>query len=312
MRIKLDAKENPSFDSEELNNTRMTRLGSRGDNRGSWELDELYYRFPIFNDRGRVTVGGTNISFNDIGENINPVSGILSRFAKRNPLILRESGLGGGLRLALNSEKNIEFIFAYLAEDAGSPLAGNGLFNGSFATLNQLVIKPKERLEFTLDYVRKYQTGNNINVGRSTGSSFGRRPFNRNATASDNFGFAWEWQPSQNFKWGGWWGIALANQKTEADNKATLINWAVALSFPDLFAEGNSAGIIVGMPPKVVYNSLSDRQDPDTSLHVEVLYRYKINEFVNITPGFYIVTAPNHDDRNGPIAVTLVRTQFRF
>lgn len=312
LRIELEAEENPSFDSEELNNTRMTRSRTRGSTNGFWEFDEVYYQFPVFNNRGRVTVSGTSISFSDIGETLNPVSGGLSRFGRRNPFIMRQSGVGGGLRLGLDREKNIELVFAYLAEDAEQPSPGNGLFNGSFGILNQLIIEPTDRLAFTLDYVYKYQTGNDVSIDESTGSSFGRRPFRRNATTANNFGLAWEWQPTQNFKWGGWGGIALADRLVGGDDRATLINWATMLEVLDLFGEGNSAGIVLGMPPKVVYNSISDRQDPDTSFHVEVLYRYKVNRFIHVTPGFYVVTAPNHDDRNSPIWVTIVRTQFRF
>lgn len=312
LRIEIEAQENTNFDSEQLNNTRMTRPRTSGNSDGFWKIDEIHYSFPVLNNRGRAILSGTNIGFNTIAENLNPASAIISRFARRNPLTLRESGRGGGIRLALDREKNWELVVAYLSRNAENTQPGNGLFNSSFAMLNQLVIEPTNRLEFTLDYVRKYQNGARVNLNNSTGSIFGRRPFNRNATAANNFGFAWEWQPTQKFKWGGWWGIALAEQKAGGNNNATLINWATIFSFPDLFAEGNSGGIIIGMPPKVIYNSLEARQDPATSFHFEVSYRYKVNEFINFNPGFYVVTKPNHDPRNSPIWVTLIRTQFRF
>lgn len=311
LKIGLRAIAGSNFDSEELNNTRMTRPGIATSTTDGLELSGFYYRFPILNDRGQVTIA-ENVTFSTVGEKINPVSGVLSRFGNRNPLILRDGGNGAALRLGIDRAKTVELIISYLAEDSEQVLAGNGLFNGSFATLSQLFIKPTDNFKITLDYVYKYQTGASVDMHRSTGSPFARRPFEENATKSDNLGFAWEWELSENFQWGGWFGIAFPYQLAGGNNNATLINWATALSFPDLFAEGNSGGIIIGMPPKVVYNSISNRQDPNTSFHFEVLYNYKITEFLTITPGFFVATSPNHDDRNSPIWVTLIRTKFSF
>ena len=53
-------------------------------------------------------------------------------------------------------------------------------------------------------------------------------------------------------------------------------------------------------------------KDPDTSVHVEIFYRYAINDFIAITPGLFVITNPNHDEDNETLWVGSVRTQFRF
>ena len=311
--VTWQSRELPTFDSEELNNTQMTRLRTRGDTEGKFIIDEVFYRFPIFKDRGRAIVGIKGIGLNDLGSSLNPAAGSLSRFGRRNPFTLRGGGnAGGGLRLDLDPEGIFQLSLGYLGEDAEDPRENRGLFNGSFSILTQLLIEPNDNFEFAFDYVYKYQTSRDVNVTSSTGSFVGRRPFERNDTASNNFGFSFEWEINPQLDLGGWWGIALAEQKSGGDNNATLHNWALGLSFLDLFAEGNRGGIIVGMPSKLTYNSISDRVDRDTSIHWEVLYSHRVNKYITIIPGFYAVTNPNHDDRNDTIWVTVVRTEFEF
>lgn len=54
------------------------------------------------------------------------------------------------------------------------------------------------------------------------------------------------------------------------------------------------------------------REDEATSLHFEVFYRYKVNNNVWITPGFFAVTNPGHIKDNNTIYAGTVRTTFRF
>ncbi|WP_374939426.1 iron uptake porin [Tolypothrix sp. FACHB-123] len=54
------------------------------------------------------------------------------------------------------------------------------------------------------------------------------------------------------------------------------------------------------------------RKDEATSLHFEVFYRFRINDNLSITPGFFVVTNPGHIADNDMIFVGTVRTTFRF
>lgn len=65
------------------------------------------------------------------------------------------------------------------------------------------------------------------------------------------------------------------------------------------------------MPPKLLD---IDRglDDPDTSLHFEGFYTFRVNEYIAINPGFYVITNPEHDSRNDTILVGLIRTVFSF
>ncbi len=54
------------------------------------------------------------------------------------------------------------------------------------------------------------------------------------------------------------------------------------------------------------------REDEATSLHFEFFYRYKANDNIWITPGFFFVTNPGHIEDNDTIYVGTLRTTFRF
>ncbi|NET04825.1 MAG: iron uptake porin [Symploca sp. SIO2B6] len=54
------------------------------------------------------------------------------------------------------------------------------------------------------------------------------------------------------------------------------------------------------------------QEDDATSLHFEVFYRFKVNDSLWITPGFFFVTNPGHIEDNDTIFVGTIRTTFRF
>ena len=54
------------------------------------------------------------------------------------------------------------------------------------------------------------------------------------------------------------------------------------------------------------------REDEATSLHFEFFYRFKVNDNIWITPGFFFVTNPGHIEDNDTLYVGTIRTTFRF
>ena len=54
------------------------------------------------------------------------------------------------------------------------------------------------------------------------------------------------------------------------------------------------------------------QEDEATSLHFELFYRFKVNDNISVTPGFFMVTNPGHIADNDNIYVGTVRTTFRF
>ena len=131
---------------------------------------------------------------------------------------------------------------------------------------------------------------------------------------------------------------------------AEVATFTLSLGYSDPFGrEGDLFGFIFGMPPKLVkadpetvgvpvpfFENVIQNEDPTpvtdnnpninnverqqvvgqedeaTSLHFEFFYRFKVNDNIFITPGFFFVTNPGHIEDNETIYVGTIRTTYRF
>ncbi|NMG08438.1 hypothetical protein DP117_16660 [Brasilonema sp. UFV-L1] len=304
--------------------TSMTRFALDASSFGDSDLfvENLYYRFPI-GKKITAWIGPRTLNFpiyvptlNSL--NGNPFQGGFSRFGQFNPTVYRPGFDGAGAAVAYKFSDQLQAHVAYIADGFFANRPDKGLFNDSSqAAIAQLTISPSKQFDLGLTYTRKYfptNSGNNLTGG--TGSAFARNPFGQNATTSDNFGLEFSWKVSQRFTLGGWFGYTQAHQEVGGDNDATIINGALTFSFPDLFQQGNIGGITIGIPPKVTSNDFrlagQQREDPDTSLHIETFYTFRVNNNIRITPIVYLITKPEHNGNNDPILVGVLRTSFSF
>ncbi len=318
LRTRLQAVNVARLDS--TTGTVMSRLGFDGESDNELLLERLEYRFPV-TDNMRVWLAATGVSQEHIIPVTNPLfessgSGALSRFARRNPAIYRQPN-GAGVGVEYKFGDLFRLYGAYLAGNANTPTSKNGLFDGSYSATAQLTATPIENLEVSLAYSNSYFPGGDVNVSGSTGSGLARRPFTNDvATSSNNLGVqaSFGFEPVTVSGWVGW-SLAEA-QVSDGDvssgDTATLFNWALNVGVPDLVKEGSLLGFIVGQPPKVIENDVSGREDPDTSLHFEALFKYPITRRISITPGFFVITNPDHNSDNNTIWVGTMRTQFSF
>ena len=210
-----------------------------------------------------------------------------------------------------------------MARGANNPTSGQGLFNGDYAALAQLAVKPTDNFRFGLTYVRSFYPENEVLVSGGTGSQQANQPFGRGiATSADHIGLQFSYRISPNLNFSGWGGLSFAsaqgdgfnedaNSFVEQGNKATMYNWAVTLALLDVGSEGSLLGFTVGQPPKVSFNS-GGREDPDSAWHLEAQYRYQINDNIAINPGFFVVLNPENNSRNNSIWVGIIRTIFEF
>ncbi|MBS0015609.1 MAG: carbohydrate porin [Arthrospira sp. SH-MAG29] len=316
LKTRLQVYDNPNLSDFDLTNSLMTRTPFDGTSNGV-ELDDLYYRFPAFNDRAQIFIGANSLDLDDTMEVLTPFNsdgtGSISMFGQRNPAIFRgPEGAGVGANFAFGDRDRYRLNLSYLAGNASDATAGNGLFNGSNTASAQFVFEPTEKLGFAVEYARKYFTNGGVEVAGGTGSWIADRPFGDNATTSDNLGFQLNWRLTNSFQLGGWFGATWANQQNNGSDSATILNWAVTLGFPDLLREGDTGALIVGMPPKVTSHDRPSLENSDTSLHIEAFYHFPFSEYISITPGGYFITNPGHNDRNATIFVGTLRTTFQF
>jgi hypothetical protein len=311
---------------------------------GSVGLYYLGYRFPIFKDKGTVFITATGGELSDFTETLNPLfdsdgQGALSGFGIRNPIYRHisgrltglSSGTGAGANFNINDQFNIAVGYlapnalaaqsTALSQDGALSFGGNngGLFGGDYAAIAQLTYKPTKTLGFGLTYVRTYQNSFLTNLGGGSGTFRAGLPFLNTPTSADSAGLEFTWQPSSRFAISGWAGATFATAKSGSNapvvndgDKATILNGAIALAFPDLLIPGNLGGIIFGVEPQVTSSTSFIGKDPNTNFHIEALYRVKINDNISITPGVIAIINPEGNSSNDPIVIGTVRTTFSF
>jgi hypothetical protein len=311
---RLNARNTPDLGNA-ATGTNMTKLSYEGGGANEFTVDKLWYQFPL-GDKTTIRVDATGGEFYNNVNNFNPLlasdgQGAISRFGRFNPIYRLATG-GAGATANFKLGDKVTLSAGFLANGANDPSSENGLFDGSNAALAQIAFKPSKTFDIGLTYVRSYNRGlpgNNNPLSGSTGSVLANAPFGNVATTADNFGLQASFKFSPQIVASGWVGYSSANSQA-SNAEADIWNWAVTLAFPDLGKKGNLAGIIVGMPPKVT--SSSGAEDPDSSLHVEALYRYQLNNNISITPGLVVIFNPNHDDSRDTIYVGAVRATFSF
>ncbi|MGF1491893.1 MAG: iron uptake porin [Microcoleaceae cyanobacterium] len=314
LRTRLEVSDIPNLSRTGSTNTLMTRLGTDGGD-GTFELDDLFYQFPVFDGNGEVFIGANSLDMDDLNEVINPLrstgAGVASRFGRRIPTTTRGPE-GTGVIFKYNFADVALLSIGYLSGDAADANDGRGLFNGSQSAGAQVLFEPVDGVELAVGYARQYFREDDVSVSGSTGSFIANRPFGNDATSTDNLAFQANWAAADWIELGGWFGVTWANQNGGSDRDATIINWAATLAFPDLLSEGDLGGILVGMPPKVVEHDISSLEDNDTSIHIEGFYRFQLNDYIAVTPGVFVITNPDHNDENDTVVVGTLRTQFRF
>ncbi|HEY9850484.1 MAG TPA: iron uptake porin [Leptolyngbyaceae cyanobacterium] len=317
LRTRLQARNVTQF-SGGVTGTNMTRLSFDGNDDNNVTLHRLEYRFPI-GSKTNVYIDAIGGEYNDNMYTFNPLfessgQGSVSRFGRFNP-IYRQTAEGTGITVDHNFSKAFGITLGYqVPRDQGNdPTEGLGLFNGAYSALAQLAIRPSKNVDFGFTYVRSLYKDGAVSVSSGTGSTFANNPFAGEATSADHFGLQGSFRLSRYFVISGWGGYTRAYQESNGDADATIINYAVTLGFPDLGKKGNLLGFVAGQPPKATDNNyFVDREDDDTSYHLEAFYRIQVNNNISITPGAFVILNPEHNDNNDAIYVGTLRTTFTF
>jgi hypothetical protein len=331
LRVRLQARDVASTNTAAGSN--MGRLSFDGSNTdgtaGQFVLDDLWYKFPI-GKKAKVTVIARSGEFNDfVGDTFNPYlassgTGAISRFGRFNPIYRFGDNGSESAGVVVNYKFNDMFAASvgYLAPSPTNSVGPTGgLFGGSYAAIAQLEIKPTKDIGVGLTYVHAFQevTGSSslLDLTGSTGSARARRPFGNNPMSSDSAGLEFNWKAKSWFNLSAWTGVTFAEQ-SNANASATVLNWAVAAAFPDLFLPGNLGAIIVGQEPKLIGGSAKPscnvvkNAECGSNFHIEALYKFKINGNVSITPGLIVILNAENNDSNPVEFVPVVRTTFTF
>ncbi len=324
--------------------TNMSRLAYDGfdTNQNSVTIDKINYAFDL-TDAIRVKVDANQGEYYENINTFNPdfassAKGALSRYGRFSP-IYRQGAGGAGATVTFAPKGFLTASVGYLAGGrnnvASNPSPGDGLFDGNYAALAQLEIKPAKAFNVGLTYAHTFQNPQGgVNIFESTGSTFASQPFGPNVSTSGNhYGVELTFNPSEKITlsgWGGYSQLHAENGATAAQSgigtpigkgsNAEAFYYGATLSLKDFGKQGNVLGFIFGVPPKVSYSDVTlttggvtrRQRDVDTTYQLEGLYKFQVNDNISITPGVIVLFNPEHNNKNDNEYVGTLRTTFTF
>jgi hypothetical protein len=341
LRTRLQTRNTTPF-NKDVTGTSQTRLGFDGGDAvkdgytNTTAVSLLQYSFNL-NDSTKVIAETVGAEFNENMNTFNPLlasagTGSISRFGRYNP-IYRQSGDGAALTVNNKLGDNLELSLGYAipgqSTTANTPGLASGLFNGSNAAIAQLAFKPSDSLSLGAAYARSYSTdGKGLSGGTgSTGTAFSGtstggvasnvgadNPFNGARTSANHYSLMASYNLGGPVL-SGWYGFTEATREATGGGTASTSNWAATLALPDFGSKGNTLGFVVGQQPKlnsVTNNGTVGTADKDTSLHLEALYKMKVSDNLDITPGLLLITNPENNAANATEYVGTIRTTFKF
>jgi hypothetical protein len=300
-----------------------TQTFNLGENENNVDVDWLAYYFPL--RFGEVAQFNTYIAafggiHSDYTPTLNPYfedfdggNGALSTFASQSPIYRIGGGSGIGLSYQFGFLENIvgpsTITVGYLAENAGNPEDGQGLFDGNFGALAQINFAPFESLNIGVTYVRGYQQ-----AGSSTFGAGGEAGIVGTALANaqdftkttNTYGAQLAWAFTDRISLSGFFAYQDLNA-TNGGQDGDVWTYGAGVAFPDLGKEGNVLGIFAGAQPY-----LGDAANNDIPLHIEGFYKYQLNDNISITPGVIYISNPNQSDDDNNEVIGTLRTTFTF
>lgn len=306
LRTRLEAEE---FFSEDFEGDNIG-FQAGGDSGGSFELDDLIYTFPLFDDRVEVVIGANGMDIdNDYSDSISPLdssgSGSISEFGDPRQYEQAFPGSGAGLGASIgiidSDDLGLSLDLGYVADDPSDPSEGSGLFNGDYAASAQLTLT-SDLIDLGVMYANSY--ANNADgefdqdiYALDTGSA-----------SANTFGAQGNIKLGDTFEIGG--GIAYTHfRQAGSDPDFDMWSYQGTIAVNDLINDGDLLGILVGVPS---YTRELDGQTDDTAILAELFYRYRLNSNIDITPSIIVNTDPFNEDSNDATILGTLRTRFRF
>jgi Carbohydrate-selective porin, OprB family len=313
LKIQFQSSSNTLLNSS-LTGTNMTRTGYDSIKGRDANLSLLQYTVPL-DRQTKLTIEVTGCGFSDNLANFNPLlasssTGATSRFGRYNP-IYRLSNDGTGITLDRQLSPELRFALSYSVPSltAANPTPGNGILNNG-TIIGQLSYHPRPDLDLGVTYAHSAHP-NGSGVMSATGSAGANNPFNGEPTSANHYAFAASYKLSPHAVISAWIGTTEARREAPGGGSAKMSNYAVTLAFPHLGGAGNTLGLVIGVPPKLLARSTGG-EDRATSLHLEAFYKLKLSDNLDLTPSLLVITHPEHNSSNPTIYVGSIRTTFRF
>lgn len=305
--------DNDSFANTDAFDTNMARLVWQSDSDNQVRVTSIDYRVLALGDRVVFTFKPIGFRLSSVLSSNSPYAdagqGALSLFAGATPLFqigATDAGLGFDWLVA----DELRLQFAYGTRNSND--SSQGIFGADHSALGvQLLYKPTPSVIAGLAYINSYAKNGQLDTGTGslnadTSGALGQPAQIQAVNAS------LKWQLTEQVVFGAWGGF-VSSDYINSNAYALSSTYTVSLGLYDPFGRrGDLFGLLVGQPPKLNSGTALPVADNGTSMHYEVFYRYLVNDNIAITPGFFLVTDPEHTSNNDDIFIGAIRTTFNF
>ncbi|WP_414579208.1 iron uptake porin [Anabaena sp. CCY 9402-a] len=304
---------NDSFGNPTAFNTNMARLAWQADYDNQVRLDSLEYRVAGLGDRVVFTFKPVGFSLSSVLSVNSPYAdagqGAISLFGGSTS-ILKIGSLDAGLGFDWLMSDQMRLQLAYGTRTSND--SSQGLFGADHSALGvQLLYKPTPSLITGLAYVNAYSSNAQLDTGTGSNNADTSGGINE-PSQIHGLNASLKWQLTDQLVFGAWGGIVVTDSVT-SDAVILSSTYTASLGVYDPFGrKGDLLGFVYGQPLKLNNGLAVADIDTGNSTHYEVFYRYLVNDNISITPGFFIVTDPDHFSRNNDIFVGTIRTTFSF
>jgi len=263
-----------------------TRLSyDTGGTANQFDVNRLWYRFPV-GDNFKAYVAAVGQT-EDVLDPLNPLTsdgqGTISRFGRLSPLSRIGSGAATGGSVAvvgfdwqLSPQGNLQVVYSANNAAAATPGGQGGLFGGSTVAAAQLVWKPSNALKLGIGYANSYHQTASLNSGLNQESITTSLPNVITGTRANTVVGSLVWDITKKLTFNTWGSYIFADA-VGSTGSTTFTSWSTALSFKDIFSEGDLAAIIFGQPlyKNSVSGTATKADSPDTPYHLEADKEYQ-------------------------------------
>lgn len=317
----------PQFPNNQVVTGETTQTFNLGANTTTFQTNNLTasYSLPV-TESIKAHVFAAGGIWSDFVPTLNPYfedydngNGALSLFAQNNPIYRIGGGAGLGVNVDLGLFEGSTLSVGYLSGSANR--SNQGVFSGDYAMLVQTDFELSDRLAVGLTYNHGYHpSGTAVFDMGGLGSQGVVGSAGANAASSGTtvpkitnaYGVEVAWQPSAAIALSGFFTYVDAHVPEVQSGNYELWTYGVGVAFPDLLKEGGLLGIFAGTQPYLAGFDGEGVSIRNNTLprHLEVFYRYPLNDYISLTPGIIFLTSPNQI-RDGASIATL-RATFKF
>lgn len=304
------------FANPQVLNTAPALLSYQADTDQNIQLSMVEYRRAL-GDRFVVTFRPVGFSLATVLTANSPYfdngRGAISRFGEANP-VFKIGNLDAGVGFDWLISQRFRLQMAYGTQGTGNPLKGFGNADSNALGL-QFLLLPFDRVVTGLTFVYGYSADGRLNTFTGSAIADASGFINQRSRIYAASGTL-QWRVLDDLTFSTWGGI-VGTHGMETDAFAVSTNYMFALGLSDTFGrDGDLLAVMFGQPPKLVeyddFDVSSGLADDASSYHIEAFYRFKINDKLTITPGFFMVTNPGNIENNNNIYVGALRTTYRF